>query len=58
MAIVREYIGEVMKCPILEWINVAEQFSKRWIFHHTIGAIDGKILSSFDLFLKSFRRLL
>ena len=44
MAIVREYMGEVMKCHTTpqEWINVAEQLSNRWNFHHTIGAIDGK----------------
>lgn len=43
-AIADEYMGEVMKCPatVAEWDAVAEGFSNRWNFHHTIGAIDGK----------------
>ena len=45
MAIVREYMGKVMNCPttLQEWINVAEQFSKGWLFHHIIGALDVNI---------------
>ncbi|KAJ8019476.1 hypothetical protein HOLleu_41092 [Holothuria leucospilota] len=36
--------NEVMQCPLTpeEWKEVADRFSKRWYFHDTIGAIDGK----------------
>lgn len=43
-AIISEYLGEVMPCPKTpeEWKNIAKEFSSRWNFHHTIGALDGK----------------
>lgn len=35
---------EVLKCPTspAEWQAVSDQFSRRWNFHNTIGALDGK----------------
>ena len=43
-AIFDEYHDEVVICPTTEeeWKRVAEQFSDRWQFHHTLGALDGK----------------
>jgi len=43
-AIVLELSDEVMHCPNSpeEWKEVADKFSKRWNFHNTIGANDGK----------------
>ena len=43
-AIVAEYGEEVMQCPRTSdaWKQVAAEFSSRWNFHHTLGAIDGK----------------
>lgn len=43
-AIVAEYLDEVLVCPTTEdgWREVAQGFSSRWNFQHTIGAIDGK----------------
>ena len=43
-AIVAEYGEEVMQCPRNSdaWKQVAAEFSSRWNFHHTLGAIDGK----------------
>ena len=43
-AIVREYQREVLVTPRTpdQWRGIAERFSKRWNFHHTCGAIDGK----------------
>ena len=37
-------IFEVMHCPRTtdQWKAVATEFSSRWNFHHTFGAIDGK----------------
>ena len=46
-AIVLELLDEVMHCPNSpeEWKEVADKFSKRWNFHNTIGAIDGKCVA-------------
>ena len=43
-AIFDEYHDEVIICPTTEeeWKRVAEQFSERRQFHHTLGALDGK----------------
>lgn len=43
-AIIAEYADEVIDTPILpeKWKEVADRFSKRWNFHHTLGALDGK----------------
>ncbi|XP_050693866.1 putative nuclease HARBI1 [Eriocheir sinensis] len=43
-AIFQEYKHEVLSCPKTpdEWKKVASLFSKRWHFHHTVGALDGK----------------
>ena len=43
-AIFDEYHDEVTICPTTEeeWKRVAEQFSDRWQFHHTLGTLDGK----------------
>jgi hypothetical protein len=43
-AILSEFQDETMKCPTTpdEWREVSKQFSTRWNFHNTIGAIDGK----------------
>ena len=43
-AIVEEYREEVMQCPRTSdaWKQVAADFSSKWNFHHTLGAIDGK----------------
>ena len=43
-AILAELEDEVLKLPRTpqEWKKIAEQFSSRWNFHNTIGAIDGK----------------
>ena len=43
-AIFDEYSAEVMHCPrtCAEWKAVAAEFSERWNFHYTLGAIDGK----------------
>ena len=43
-AIFDEYHNKVVICPTTEeeWKRVAEQFSDRWQFHHTLGALDGK----------------
>lgn len=43
-AIVQEYMEELIPCPKTpeEWKAVSAKFSKRWNFHHTIGALDGK----------------
>ena len=43
-AIFDEYSAEVMHFPrtSAEWKAVARDFSSRWNFHHTLGAIDGK----------------
>lgn len=43
-AIVDEYLEEVIKCPRTpeDWKEVADDFSTRWNFHYTLGAIDGK----------------
>ena len=43
-AILAEYGDGVMQCPCTSdaWKQVAAEFSSRWNFHHTLGAIDGK----------------
>lgn len=43
-AIIDEYAEEVIACPTTpeEWSQIAEQFGRRWNFHHTVGALDGK----------------
>ena len=43
-AIVDEYADEVIEAPTTEqqWRRTADQFSRRWQFHHCLGAIDGK----------------
>ena len=43
-AIISEYVEEVFDCPSTPegWKAIAEGFSKRWNFHHTVGALDGK----------------
>ena len=43
-AIFAEYVDKVMQCPHTSdaWKQVAAEFSSRWNFHHTLGAIDGK----------------
>ena len=43
-AIVTVYLDEVMKLPDSqqEWREIATVFSKKWNFHNTLGAIDGK----------------
>ncbi len=42
--IVNDYHEEVIKTPITpqDWIVVANQMSRRWQYHHCLGAIDGK----------------
>ena len=39
-----EYMDEVMRCPTTpaEWLEVAEQYYKKWNLPHTLGAVDGK----------------
>lgn len=40
-----EILGEELLMPPTTqegWLQVASQFSQRWNFHHTLGAIDGK----------------
>ncbi|CAH1274671.1 Hypp5362 [Branchiostoma lanceolatum] len=43
-AIIAEYQHEVFKFPQTadEWREVAEEFGRRWNFHHACGVIDGK----------------
>ncbi len=43
-AIIAEFADEVIECPTTEdqWRRIAEQFSRRWQFHHCLGALDGK----------------
>jgi hypothetical protein len=43
-AIIAELADEVIECPTIEdhWRRIAEQFSRRWQFHHCLGALDGK----------------
>ena len=43
-AIIQEYAHEIILCPIRpnEWHAIAEEFTRRWQFHHCIGALDGK----------------
>ena len=43
-AIIQEHVNEVMPCPKTpeEWKKVAKEFSLRWNFHNTLGALDGK----------------
>lgn len=42
--IIVEYADEVIVTPITqeEWLEVAQEFSSRWNFHHALGALDGK----------------
>ena len=46
-AITLEMCDEVMQCRSTpgEWKEIAEKFSKRWNFHNSVGAIDGKYLA-------------
>ncbi len=43
-AIMDEYSEELIKCPTTEeeWREVANGFSRKWQFHHALGALDGK----------------
>ena len=43
-AIIHEYMEEVVRCPCTpdEWRKVSQEFSARWDFHNTLGALDGK----------------
>ena len=43
-AILAEYCDKVLQCPRTSgaWKQVAAEFSSRWNFHRTLGAIDGK----------------
>ena len=43
-AIVTVYLDEVMKLSVgqQEWREISTVFSKKWNFHNTLGAIDGK----------------
>ena len=43
-AILAEYSDKVLQCPHTSdpWKQVAAEFSSRWNFHHTLGAIDGR----------------
>ena len=43
-AIFSEYQNELLTFPTTpdQWKEKATQFSRRWNFHHTIGALDGK----------------
>lgn len=43
-AIVAVYGEELLFPPTTEegWLQVANKFSERWNFHHTLGALDGK----------------
>ena len=43
-AIISEFADEVVSTPGTEegWKDLAEQFGRRWNFHHALGAIDGK----------------
>lgn len=43
-AIIDHLSGEVMSCPNSPqaWKEVANKFSKKWNFHNTLGALDGK----------------
>ena len=41
---IQVYMNEVMKLPNTphEWKAIANRYAKRWNFHNTLGAIDGK----------------
>lgn len=43
-AVIDAYSAQVIACPTTqdEWLEVAQQFGARWIFHNALGAIDGK----------------
>ena len=43
-AIQAEYLDEVLTCPTTpeEWLEIADQYYKKWNFPHTLGAVDGK----------------
>ena len=43
-AVIQEYINEVMRCrgTLEGWRKVCKNFSARWDFHNTFGALDGK----------------
>ncbi len=43
-ALVTVYEAEVLHVPFTqaEWKAIADRFSTRWNFHHTLGALDGK----------------
>ena len=43
-AILDEFETEVAPLPKTpeEWLGIADQFGRRWNFHNTVGAIDGK----------------
>ncbi|XP_041351138.1 uncharacterized protein LOC121370102 [Gigantopelta aegis] len=43
-AIIAEYADEVLAIPttIQGWLDIADIFSRRWNFHHCLGATDGK----------------
>ena len=43
-AIIEEYADEVIEAPTTEqeWRRTTDKFSRRWQFHHCLGALDGK----------------
>ena len=47
-AIVDEFAEELIKCPSTqeEWKDVADKLKEQWNFHHAVGAIDGKHIST------------
>ena len=44
LAIIDEYLDELLTCPTTEagWMELANDWYRRWNFPHVIGAIDGK----------------
>ena len=48
-AIIQEFMRDWIVCPTHAdgWKDVADGFKKKWNFHHTLGAIDGKHIRIF-----------